>query len=695
MKCSIRSAVLTLLLMLPFCASAQTWDPIGPYGGPGRGIAIDSGGAIYAGFHKRYGGVFRSTDQGGTWTSLSSMLDSRPGELAVGPDGTLFAGDMPGLSRFYRSTDDGENWTGSVLPDLLQTTSINVAPDGTLYFGFLSKQGGYTMLMSGTSGDSWTTVSPGLGEEPLNVAFDEEGGVWLVTMETIFISPGGDNIWQQLYESDVYPFRDIATLPDGSVCALRQDAVIRSVDDGQSWEVVLTSSRNLIGMGTNRFGQIVAYTADGMLYLSDDNGSVWIDSLQIRFDLNECISVEKDVFWLSGSPGGVYRMDFSAKTFSAPVTGIDRLVFTTVEQFGDRLIAGGVEGNLYIGNPDDRSWREILLPEADPVTALLVVDEFTILAGLFGGGLYRSGDGGESWYQVAEDQTGLGSVTSLAQDFSGNQYAGTEASGVYISHDGGDNWTLAGLGGLGVWSMGVTGHGRILFGGSGGWYSAQDGTGVLKKIRIPSVTSDIQALAATEDDVIYAGTWSDGLYRSVDDGVSWEYLGFADTVVDDIHTSGRDTIHLGTYYGYYLSADGGTTWQRRTGGMFRDDGYVQELAFTPFGTFAATAYGLYGADVLTSTQNVIVENMPGDELQILAGGTNDPVEIRLRIQSPGSASLDLYDMLGRHVAHIEHGRFSEGAHRTEYDASTLPGGRYFVVLKTDDGMTVGDLLIVK
>ncbi|MGB9722180.1 MAG: WD40/YVTN/BNR-like repeat-containing protein, partial [bacterium] len=65
------------------------------------------------------------------------------------------------------------------------------------------------------------------------------------------------------------------------------------------------------------------------------------------------------------------------------------------------------------------------------------------------------------------------------------------------------------------------------------------------------------------------GVWNIGLWKSVDAGNTWQYLGFADTVITDIDVSPRDpnivfcvgSIFLPSNCGYvYKSTNGGTNW---------------------------------------------------------------------------------------------------------------------------------------
>ncbi|MFQ5768913.1 MAG: T9SS type A sorting domain-containing protein, partial [bacterium] len=71
-------------------------------------VAINSSGDIFVG--TLGGGVFRSTDNGETWTQTNNGL--KPTEalaIAINSSGHIFVGNSTG--GVFRSTDNGDNWT--------------------------------------------------------------------------------------------------------------------------------------------------------------------------------------------------------------------------------------------------------------------------------------------------------------------------------------------------------------------------------------------------------------------------------------------------------------------------------------------------------------------------------------------------------------------------------------------------------
>src|SRR5438046_8385482 len=79
----------------------------GPQGGDVATLVTNANGFVFAG--TQGGGVFRSSDNGATWTPVNTGLTSTDiHALATNSAGDLFAGTFGGA---FRSTDNGDTWT--------------------------------------------------------------------------------------------------------------------------------------------------------------------------------------------------------------------------------------------------------------------------------------------------------------------------------------------------------------------------------------------------------------------------------------------------------------------------------------------------------------------------------------------------------------------------------------------------------
>jgi photosystem II stability/assembly factor-like uncharacterized protein len=191
-----------------------------------------------------------------------------------------------------------------------------------------------------------------------------------------------------------------------------------------------------------------------------------------------------------------------------------------------------------------------------------------IFAGMHSGGLYFSGDGGETWesrsHGITIEQvfcvgcTHKGSATVL--------YAGTEPASVFRSDDYGESWT--------------------------------EQTGIKEskgrdKWSFPSPPFQAHVKTMTMDprdpNVIYAGVEQGDLFKTTDGGATWRVLDdyskpedwtYRDIHLVAIHPDNSSELYMTTGMGLYRSLDAGETWKLIVDNSFCI-GYPDHLIISP------------------------------------------------------------------------------------------------------------------
>jgi photosystem II stability/assembly factor-like uncharacterized protein len=220
------------------------------------------------------------------------------------------------------------------------------------------------------------------------------------------------------------------------------------------------------------------------------------------------------------------------------------------------------------------AWSPIGPPDGATVQALAFApsDPSIVYAGLAGGGVQRSADGGRTWRPAS---FGLGNplVNALAVDptDADTVYAGTQV-GFFRSVDGGKHWqTSSPVNGLKVHAIAVhPAHPHVLYIGTamGIYRSANGGAGwqLLTVGLIPPNRFDFEVVALAIDPVdprqIYAAHIGvrDGIHKTVDGGRVWvalRKLRVDALAVDPVHDS---TVWAAGDDGVWRSVDGGKTW---------------------------------------------------------------------------------------------------------------------------------------
>jgi hypothetical protein len=146
-----------------------------------------------------------------------------------------------------------------------------------------------------------------------------------------------------------------------------------------------------------------------------------------------------------------------------------------------------------------------------------------------------------------------GRVTALGLAGS-TMLAGTDTDGAFVSLNGGQSWAQSGLEGQMVLAV----CGVQLAGTDQGLWLRESAT----KWRKLGLDAVVTALARS-DGAILAGTEEQGLFRSTDEGASWQRCSGVDEGVNAMAASGRRVV-VGTSVGrIYESKDGGASWSEQ------------------------------------------------------------------------------------------------------------------------------------
>jgi photosystem II stability/assembly factor-like uncharacterized protein len=154
--------------------------------------------------------------------------------------------------------------------------------------------------------------------------------------------------------------------------------------------------------------------------------------------------------------------------------------------------------------------------------------------------------------------------------------------------------------------------------------------------------ASIQALASVGNDLVYAGSFGLGLFRSEDRGATWTKSG--EGVTDPFIltlTMGKDgAIYAGTFRGgVFRSRDGGKSWQAINSGLKHLE--IKALLAVGGGMYAGTADGVYRltADnwsvVTTGLEDILVHALALSSDGTLFAGTSGKGIVRFKPQSKG------------------------------------------------------------
>ena len=406
-----------------------SWQPI--HSGPMKhqqveALAVDrrsarAVGTLYAG---TLTGLFKSPDDGRTWTRLDGFDGAPIQTLAIHPTqrNVLYAGASRGL---FRSTNRGQTWEMiQNLPHPGSVSPIVFSPQRpqTLYVGANAYFEPAGVYRSDDGGSSWALRSHGiLAYSILSLAVDEQNPdtLWGIPDLVLFRSTDRGRTWAPALSGTAFStsvIRWVAVSPlDSQTVYLKllNGPVVRSQDGGQTWEVA--SAPDL--------------PSDLPVLLADpqDRAGVWLAGQGIARSLDG-----GDTWTVLPTGPGFFRS--LAISPSSP---------STIYAFGDlssqpllvRSMDGGVTWTtIQNGLP------RILNPLALAIDPLQPKTVYTLS---IVGEVFKTTDGGDTWTRVSHGVNVRLSPPLLITD-SGVLYATVPGDTIYESDDGGETWAPLG-----------------------------------------------------------------------------------------------------------------------------------------------------------------------------------------------------------------------------------------------------------
>jgi photosystem II stability/assembly factor-like uncharacterized protein len=484
-------------------------------------------------------------------------------------------------------------------------------------------------------------------------------GRYLDTMLIYRSTDDGVN-WTQL-NNDLHAFSDIrrmATDSSRTVYLGGSMGLYYSNDNGDTWKI--NTLIEIFDMGVSTNGNLWMGTYNG-IYISTDHGSHWKSrntGIQIQPNTSVwSIACTPDSVIFAGN-GGVCRSGDRGESWER-ISREGAILTIGIRRSGNVYAAPdgpGVQGSLLKSTDRGNSWNRIdIAGQRGSIFSLCFAPETTIFAETISGEIFRSLDDGQKWEELNSNLDSMACVSSLLYYRNGIVFASTWGNGLSKSTDNGDTW-------------------------------------VRMNMELPY---DQTASAITDRrNWIFVCTPS-GVFRSTDEGQSWERTFLADTTVTvlainnvgDIYAQGKNNI--------YKSVDG-SCWIDLGGGQSKP---ILALAFDSSGYAYA---GTYGEGVLRSKQSTtdikdIPLFVPASYFlyQNYPNPFNPNTMIRYELPKESFVTLKVYDVLGREVAMLVNGVEEPGKKSVVFDANRFSSGVYFYRLKAGEYLQTKKLLLTK
>lgn len=453
------------------------------------------GGYVYAGTEGE--GVFRSSDNGASWTQINAGISDKNISSLFVFGQNVFAG---ACTDFYLSSNNGNVWQRMDLgtENYLCINDI-VTLEGRIYAGTYDG-----IIVSSDNGASWTPKAIGAPNVIVHALSARGSELYAGTSAGFYYSTDRGESW--VHKSEEIESEDALDVEfNGSIIFLgvRDRGIFGSGDFGETW---FETNNGLSAVPVNSLainGNAIIAATDGLgAFGSQDLGSNWtqsgLDSGRITSAL-----IHKGKFFIGDQQNGVMSSSDQGATWEKMSEGISDVRVNALASNGQYLFAGS--DAVYYSPNEGLAWERS--PVAFKTEFIAAKGEY-IFAGNSDLGLLRSTDLGATWEEKSSGKSINDTVTSI--DFGENLTFAASTGGLYISADHGNFWTL------------------------------QNG----------DLTNPYVNIVKTRDDFVFIGTES-GLYRSNDDGLHWKNLTF------NLPAKNISTIEFDNYYAYVGTKNNG------------------------------------------------------------------------------------------------------------------------------------------
>ncbi len=238
-------------------------------------------------------------------------------------------------------------------------------------------------------------------------------------------------------------------------------------------------------------------------------------------------------------------------------------------------------------------WKELVngLDHTSTVTSILIVPSpgtpGILLVATEGNGIYRSTDEGASWKKSGKGP-GNPSISTLSGGSQGNVLAIDESGHLYLSTDSGETWNLTTIPDKTVITAADVSTGKMLAGDdSGNLYASLDkGIHWSKAAQLPSetaITTIRQDPSDTTGNTFYTGTRDHGLFRTTDNGSTFQQAGNALKESHVISLAVQPGFIIATTWeeAAFISTDSGNSWTMYSEGLLTDEQANTVKYFSP------------------------------------------------------------------------------------------------------------------
>ena len=547
------------------------------------------------------------------WTQTNGPYGGTIISLHATPEGILFAGTNEG--GIFRSTDGGETWAPA-------SEGLRVYENNMLPVIFVLAQKGNT-LYAGTNGNLFYSIDSGDSWQPLAHFQDEIGisGIAFIgdtiyigrhTEESVFFSNDNGRSWTQIDGGLTGRGGPSLFAIGTTLFAKTQRQLFRLKAGEDSWTkltAVSDVSEKIVSFAISE-NNLYAATADGRLFRSTDMGNSWnsIKPKTMQHFSGELAALGNTLFYIGSNSanGRVFRSTDAGNSLMMFNSNLTNQSILSITVLSEKILYVGTSSGVFRSGDGGESWTKINTGIVNTQIENLVFFRNALYT-VTDDGIVKSADGGNSWVPVNEGL--VASEGGLLTVSGGKLYVATNelkpsTSGIYRLADDGNSWIpiqtnmessnnrIYVVNQLAI--SGETFYVVTQIAGARRLYRWRAGEDLWTQLRTQDFLS--WGTLAVSGKTVYISAVRGKLFRSVDEGDTWtevsQNLPNWDQEIGayDLAFIG-ETIYAKAGSGGGRSTDGGETWTSIVAGL--PGGYIEIQIVDGTTIYGTSSHGIF------------------------------------------------------------------------------------------------------